>query len=232
MGRHIFLSVLGFSVLAVIIGVFVMPGKTPRAVHLPWQITVTEEGNLRVLGVELGRTTLGGAELAFGEPAEVSLFSEEGERMVEAYFDQVDISGLRAKIVVVIPLSDEVVEAMYERGVRVANMGGGRRKVTLADADLAQLKQMPIGSMTYIPRANLDAELVSRRFGEPAERIGEPEGKTVHWLYPEKGLDIALNPEETEVLQYVRPEEFARISAPLKALAKEGQDDSGELTEE
>lgn len=232
MGRHIFLSVLGFSVLAVIIGVFVMPGKAPKTVELPWQITVTEDGNLRVLGVELGRTTLAEAEVAFNEPAEVSLFVEQSERVVEAYFDRVDISGLRAKIVVVMPLSNEEVAAMYERGVRVANMGGGRRKVTLADADLAQLKQMPIGSMTYIPRANLDAELVSKRFGEPAQRISEPEGNTVHWLYPQKGLDIALNPEEKEVLQYVRPAEFERISAPLKALSEEKRNESGELAGE
>ena len=228
MGRHIFLTVLGFSVLAVVLGVFVLPGKAPKSVHLPWQTTVTAEGNLQVLGVELGRTTLGEAEVSFGEPAEVSLFVEDGQRVVEAYFDRIDISGIRAKIVVVMPLSSEEVAAMYERGVRVANMGGGRRKVTLADADLAQLKQMPIGSMTYIPRANLDAELLSRRFGEPAERIREPEGQTVHWLYPEKGLDIALNPEEKEVLQYVRPAEFARIAAPLKALAEEGKGDTGE----
>jgi hypothetical protein len=217
MGRHVFLSVLGFSILAVVIGVFVLPGKEPRDVRLPWQISVTPEGGLRVLGVELGRTTLGGAELAFSEPAEVSLFVQEGgERVVEAYFDSVDISGIRARIVVVMALDKEQIEGMYERGVRVANMGGGRRKVTLADEDLMQLKQLPIGSMTYIPRANLDAALVKKRFGEPVERIAEPGGNTEHWLYPEKGLDIALNPEEKEVLQYVRPEHFELISAPLK----------------
>ncbi len=224
MGRHVFLSVLGFSVLAVLIGVFVLPGKETRDVRLPWQIHLTADGGSRVLGVELGRTTLGEAELAFNEPAEVSLFvHESGQRVVEAYFDRVDISGIRAKIVVVMDVTGSQLAGMYERGVRVANMGGGRRKVTLADEDLMQLKQMPVASMTYIPRANLDEALVEKRFGVPAERIAEPEGKTVHWLYPEKGLDIALNPEEKEVLQYVRPESFERIRAPLKKTVAEGE---------
>jgi hypothetical protein len=216
MGRHIFLSVLGFSILAVVIGVFVLPGKEPRDVRLPWQIEVTPDGGSRILGVELGRTSLGDAELAFNEPAEVSLFtSDDGERGVEAYFDSVDISGIRARIVVVMALEQPTLDAMYKRGVRVANMGGGRRKVTLTDEDLSSLKKMPIGSLTYIPRANLDAELLRKRFGEPAERLLEREGNVEHWLYPEKGLDIALNPEDKEVLQYVRPEHFDSIRLPL-----------------
>lgn len=216
MGRHIFLSVLAFSIIAVVVGVFVLPGKQQKDVRLPWQITITPDGDSRVLGVELGRTSLSDAELAFGEPAEVSLFArDDGSRVVEAYFDSVDISGIRARIVLVMSLDKAQIDAMYERGIRIANMGGGRRKVTLSDADMTALKSMPIGSMTYIPRANLDAELVQKRFGEPAARIAEAEGNTVHWLYPDKGLDIALNPEEKEVLQYVRPEDFERIRAPL-----------------
>lgn len=216
MSRHIFLSVLFFSLLAVGVGIFVLPGKEPRDVRLPWQITVTDGGGLQVLGVELGRTTLGEAELAFSEPSEVSLFiQEDGERVVEAYFDSVDISGIRARIVIVMALSEAQLASMYERGVRLANMGGGRRKVTLADEDMARLKQLPIGSMTYIPRASLDEKLVEARFGQPAERIAEPEGATVHWLYPDKGLDVALDPEGSEVLQYVRPGDFDRIRSPL-----------------
>lgn len=220
MGRHVFLSVLAFTIIAVVLGVFVLPGKEAQMVRLPWQISVTADGGSRVLGVELGRTSLGEAELAFGEPAEVSLFVQpNGEKVVEAFFDGVDISGIRARIVVVMALEPSQLEAMYEGGARLANMGGGRRKVTLSDEDLAQLKTLPVGSMTYIPKADLQPDVVRKRFGEPAERIAEPESKTVHWLYPEKGLDVAINPDEDEVLQYVRPDQFKRISQPLKQAA-------------
>lgn len=217
MGKNTFLSVLLVTVLAVGIGVFVLPGKQPGVAHLPWQISVTPEGDLSVLGVVVGRTTLGGAEHAFKEPAEVSLFAKEsGTKVVEAYFDSVDISGLRARIVVVMSVDEATLKGMFDRGVRMANMGGGRHKVTLADEDLQLLKTLPIASLTYIPKINLTAEMVKSRFGEPDERIAESDGKVVHWLYPEKGLDLALDSEGKEVLQYVRPSSFEQIRAPLR----------------
>jgi hypothetical protein len=216
MGRYTFVSVLLFTVLAVAVGVFVLPGKKAEDVHLPWQMSVTPDGNLRVLGVEVGASTLNEAEHAFKEPAEVSLFvKDSGEKAVEAYFNSVDISGLRARIVIVMDVDNATMQGMFERGVRVANMGGGRHKATLSDEDLSRLKQMPIASLTYIPKIDLNAELVQQRFGQPAERIAEPEGKVEHWLYPEKGLDIALDEEGDEVLQYVPPRDFDQISVPL-----------------
>jgi hypothetical protein len=216
MFRHTSLVVLVFSIAAVLIGIYVLPGKQPQVVHFPWQIETMDDGATRVFGLTLGHTTLSETERAFGEPAEVSLFvPQKGQRVVEAYFDSVDISGLRARVVIVMDIPREDIEAMYNRGARVANMGGGQRKVTLSDEDMARLQQMPIGSLTYIPRINLDAELISRRFGEPAERIAEPEGRVEHWLYPEKGLDIALDAEGKEVLQYVLPARFDAVRQPL-----------------
>jgi len=227
MGRHTFLSVLFFTVFAVAVGVFVLPGKKPENVHLPWQVSVTPKGNLSVLGVVVGKTTLGEAERAFKEPAEVSLFAHEnGNKVVEAYFDSVDISGLRARIVVVVALDKPTLEEMFNQGARLANMGGGRHKVTLADKDLARVKKTPIVSLTYIPRINLSEEMVKSRFGEPAERIAEPEGQVVHWLYPGKGLDLALDSEGKEVLQYVPPADFEQIRNPLLEAAKSGSGDA------
>jgi len=221
MFRNIPFLVLLFSIVAIIVGVYVLPGKEQKAVNLPWQVEITQDGASSVFGMTLGKTTLAEAEKELAEPAEVSLFvPAEGQKVIEAYFDSVDISGLRARIVIVMQVSQEEIEAMFNRGARVANMGGGRRKVTLSDQDMEYLHQMPIGSLTYIPRVNLDAELVSARFGKPAERIAEPNGKVVHWLYPDKGLDIALDAEGKEVLQYVRPADFALIREPLKKAEK------------
>lgn len=224
MFRNIPFLVLLFSIVAIIVGIYVLPGKEQRPVNLPWQIVITEDGASHVFGLTLGKTTLDEAEKAMAEPAEVSLFvPAEGKKVIEAYFDSVDISGLRARIVIVMQVSAEEIEAMFNRGARVANMGGGRRKVTLSDGDMELLRHMPIGSLTYIPRTNLDAELVKARFGEPAERIAEKGGKVVHWLYPDKGLDVALDAEGKEVLQYVRPADFALISEPLRKAQKVDQ---------
>ncbi len=221
MGRHVFLSVLAFTLVAVVAGIFLFPGKEQRRTQLPWQISQSATGNLQVFELELGRTTLGETEQTLREPAVVSLFAhEDGSKVVEAYFDSVDMSGLRARVVVVVALSEEELKAMYANGVRVAGMGGGRQKVTVSEADLARLKQTPIASLTYLPRANLDAGLITARFGEPAERIKEKEGVIEHWLYPEKGLDIALDAEGKEVFQYVQPRDFEKLRAPLLAQAE------------
>lgn len=219
MERYTFLSVLIATLLLVAIAIFVLPGQQAEGpVHLPWQVERLN-GTTRVFGITLGQTTVAQAEIAIGEPAEVSLFrSREGEIDVEAYFDQATISGLKAKLVAAVALSDEQKAAMYDRGVRVATLGSGTRKVTLSEEDLAEVRRTAIGTLTYIPQINLEPELIAQRFGEPARRVPDPRSETaVHWLYPELGLDIALSDEEKEVLQYVPPAEFGRLVAPLEA---------------
>lgn len=225
MGRHTFLKILFFTIGAVIVGVFFVPGKQgPQLVHLPWQAQQTANGGLQVFGLELGKTSLGEAELLLAEPVVVSLFgTDSGDKVIEGYFDSVDISGLRARIVVVMALSEEEVSAIHGRGERVANIGGGRHKVTLSDNDLALVKSRPIASLTYIPKINLDAELIQGRFGQPAERIKEPEGTIEHWLYPKMGLDISLDSEGKEVLQYVMPRDFEQLRQPLLSMEATGK---------
>ena len=56
---------------------------------------------------------------------------------------------------------------------------------------------------------------MAQRFGEPLRRIQEAGGIS-HWLYPDKGLDIAINPDGKEVLQYINPADFSRIIEPLQ----------------
>ncbi len=216
MERFIFLGVLGFSLVAVFIAVFLIPGRPVTAVHLPWQIEISADGNTQVFGLEIGKSSLADVAHVFQAQPEVSLFEQkDGERVIEAYFDNVDISGLRARVVLVMAVSAEQLDGMYQRGERLANMGGGRHKVTLASADMETLRQMSFSSLSYIPKHNLDEKLVMTRFGEPAERITESDGKVVHWLYPDKGLDVALNPDAKEVLQYVPPSQFERVRRPL-----------------
>jgi hypothetical protein len=216
MDRYTFLSVLAVTLVALALAIFI-PGKeveVPRS--MPWQVEQTEGGSTRVFGIELGSTTLAEVEAIIKEEAEVSLFArDEGRRVVEAYFDNVDFRGLRARMVLVMALEPEEVDGMFERGVRIANMGGGSRKVTLSDEDLRLVGDTPVGVITYIPRSNLDAETIERRFGTPAQRIKEKDGVIEHWLYPEKGLDIALDTDGKEVLQYVTPERFDSLLQPL-----------------
>ncbi|WP_428624198.1 hypothetical protein [Sedimenticola sp.] len=223
MERYTFLGVLVFSLLAVVIGIFLVPGRQVEDVRLPWQVESTPSGESRVFGVEIGRSTLTEVQDVLRETAELSLFENaDGKRMVEAYFNDVDISGLRARVILVMVVDEEQLAGMYQRGERLINMGAGKHRVTLAQVDTDALKQATFSSLSYIPRANLDAKLVKERFGEPVERINEGKSGVEHWLYPDKGLDIVMDPEGKEILQYVRPAMFELVRHSLQEQATAG----------
>ena len=150
------------------------------------------------------------------------LKKREGEisngKLPGIYFDKVILGGLSAQFVLVMALSQEQQMAMYQRGARVSNLGDGKKKVTLTGEDLHTVFATPIASLAYLTRTRLDDELLLKRFGEPAQRIRESENNTTHWLYPELGLDVALNDEGRAVLQYVSPKDFSGLMEPLLKL--------------
>ena len=69
--------------------------------------------------------------------------------------------------------------------------------------------------MTYLPSINLQADLIEKRFGQPANKITDAVGGAEHWLYPDTGVDIALHAEQKEVIQYVMPADFNKLQQPL-----------------
>ncbi|MCW9025644.1 MAG: hypothetical protein OQK73_13300 [Gammaproteobacteria bacterium] len=220
MERKIFLNVLVISLLAVAIAIF-FPAEQEEVTHrdqsLPWQITPTSNGSIKVFNLTLGQSTIADAVQRLNEVSEVSLFvSPQGKHVVEVYFNQTRLAGLRAKIVLTAAISDSDLQAMFNRGTRISTLGDGSRKVTLHPDDLERTKQSAISVITYLPKAKLDEELLRARFGEPTRRIQEKGRQTIHWLYPQQGLDIALDTEEGKaVFQYLPPLNFDQVINPL-----------------
>jgi hypothetical protein len=221
-------NIIGVVVITIIILAIALsiPGREhERRTDLPWLITPTESGLINVFGITIGHSTLKQVESKFQEPAEVSMFERgsDGLRVVEAYFDRILLAGINAQVVVVIDVPANELEEFYKSGTRIAKMGDGGRKITLSNADLELLYQMPIRSMTYIPKAKLDAALLTQRFGEPERKVSEVDAAVIHWLYPEKGLDIVLNESGKAVFQYLPPKYFSEIEQPLKRLVETGR---------
>lgn len=224
MGRYTFLSVLAFTLVILALAILLPSGRESPAVHTdyPWYVTVDSEGFSQVFGLSVGRTTVRQAAERIREPAEVSMFvAADGKQAVEVYFDRVSIGEIYAKVVLGVALDEATLKGMFERGVRISSLGGSVRKVELHPDDLMRVNDSVISSLTYLPSANLDAEVIRKRFGEPARRLKERESGLVHWLYPNIGLDLAVNDEGKEVLLYVKPSEFARVTAPLQDKAEE-----------
>lgn len=212
-----FLKVLGFSLLAVIAGVLLTVFMEPPAsIGYPWQIEKQADGTTTVFQINLGHTTLGEAEKLLNETATLTLFyPQQGNAVIEAYFNELFIGGLKSKMVLTFELEPQDVNAMYERGIRISTLGSGTRKVTLHSDDELQMRSMAVTGMTYLPSINLQAELIEKRFGQPASKVSDDVGGAEHWLYPDSGVDIALHAEQKEVIQYVIPSDFDKLQLPL-----------------
>lgn len=172
---------------------------------------------LHVLGVTLGETTLGEAEFKFKAGGDVTLFqSSAGEYAIEAYFQRIYLSGIRADLVATLDVDQTTAGEMFDRGRRISRNSSGGKKVALSSEDLERLKQVKISHITYLPATDLEEELIISRFGEPVERMQEQDSEITHWLYPNKGLDIAVNPDGKEIFQYITPARFELITKPLR----------------
>lgn len=184
---------------------------------LPWQIEVLPDGNSKVSGLTLGVDTLADARTRFGRDVQVAVVAAPGEiGNAEAFFYSVTFGAVSGKAVVTADIAPEQIESMRQRATKVDYMESSTKKWTLAPEDLTAVYAAPIRTLTFIPAINLDEHVVLERFGKPAEKIRASE-YLEHFLYPERGLDLILDSEGKEVLQYVPPKRFAELRAPLLA---------------
>jgi hypothetical protein len=207
----------GIAIAALLImGVaFFQRDKPVENSDLPWHIGHPTADSIRVFGITLGQTSTDEAEQYFKEEAKPILFkSDSGKLSVEVFFEQVNLAGLKARIVVSIKAPDSELQAMFDRGLRV-NVTGSGKEITLTPEDAAKIFMMPISSLTYMPLVRLEVAVLTKRFGQPELRIRENKSGVVHWLYPQNGLDIALGENEKPLLQYVSPGDFDKLLQPL-----------------
>jgi hypothetical protein len=176
-----------------------------------------EDGGSRVFGISLGQTTFGEAAAALGPRYDVALFGlPEQVPSLEAFYSEVSLSGFAGKLILTLALPEHTLQAIRDRspGNRVLSEGRERRW-KVANEDLAAVRGAAVVAIGYIPMVNLEEDVVLSRFGEPSRRLVASDGG-VHWLYPDQGLDLTLDPEGRELLQYVAPREFDRLIAPLE----------------
>ena len=215
------LYLIAFVIAALVLQFFLpSPGKVegvdPNA-NLPWQITLDGQGGSQVFGLKPGVSTLAEVKQRLGHEVEVAIIAEPNETgTLEAYYAQAALGFVLAKVVVTVDLSPEAITAMRERALRAKHMESTTRKITLHPDDLAQADKLPIKAISVIPSSNLDAATVVQRFGEPGERIVVSEKRT-HLLYPKSGLDVVVDVDGKELLQYVAPRDFAYLREPLLA---------------
>ena len=220
---------LFFAALAVIIAILFAPmllspspdNQTGEPVSgLPWQIEVLADGQSRVLDLTLGTSTLEDARVRFGEGELAIVAAPDEAGSLELYFDTVTAGAVTGKLLVTADVAADTLAAMRKRTTKTEYMeSGATKKSTLAEQDVAPALAAPIRSLAFIPSINLDETMIVQRFGEPASRHRTSE-QIEHLLYPERGLDILLDSDKKELLQYVAPRDFVSLSEPLKSREK------------
>lgn len=216
------LSLIAFVIAALVVP-FLIPGlgkqdgADPNR-DLPWQIDIDGQGGSTVFGLRPGSSTLDDVRRKFGDEIEVAIVAEPEEvGNLEAYYAQVPLGFVLARVIVTVDLSADAVTEMRARALKAKHMESTTRKITLHPDDLVAAGKLPIRAISVIPTVNLDEETVIQRFGPPGERLQVAE-KRVHLLYPKVGLDVVVDGDGKELLQYVDPRQFAALREPLEAM--------------
>lgn len=191
----------------------------PSSTLLPWQVTVQPDGSSEALGLKLGTGTLADARQRFGLDMQIAIIAAPGEDgALEAFVDPAQAGFIAGKLVITAALpasAGATLRSLRERALKSEFMESTTRKYTLRTEDEALALQARIVALSFIPQASLDADIILARFGTPAARLRSNE-RQEHFLYPDKGLDVILDTEGKELLQYVAPRDFERLRAPLQ----------------
>ncbi len=190
-----------------------------RVTNLPWQITVVDEHTLHVLELDVGKSTLGDAVKILKSEYNMAWFENQDNSIsLEAYFIRVSMSGLRAKVLLELNTDDLEIAYLLKNSGKPEIQSS--RTIKYPVDDLAEaFSQRVIKSLTYIPKANVDAELLKSKFGA-AEEVMPLNDNTVFWLYPSKGLVISISKKGKEIMQYVPLADFQRLRNSIEATIK------------
>jgi hypothetical protein len=216
-----FLALLGITLITLGLTFFNRneQGSNEPVTGLPWQIDILPGGDTRVLGITLGQTTLGEVIEQLGNDMDLAIIAAPHETgTLEAYFSHYSAGPITGKLILMLDIAPDVLAPMLKRGFQ----GGGTRRYHLHPDDLQAAYRAPVKVINFLPSFNLDEEIAQARFGTPAEII-QVRAEQKHLLYPDKGLDLILNEDGKEILQYLPPGEFSAHRAQIQQLPSAGE---------
>jgi len=221
-------AILTLVVVAILLPVFFMPDPgdlAARQQQLPWVIEKQADGNTRVMGLTLKVSTLNDAKAAYGPDMAVAIVNAPNEPgTLEAYVASAQAGFVTGKLILTASTDAQMIDGMRERAVKTEYMESTTRKATLSASDLATAMQLPIRAISFIPSVNLDREAIVERFGQPTRETRSNDHQT-HLLYPDKGVDVILDTQGKELIQYVAPEDFDHLAAPLETASTQEKAD-------
>jgi hypothetical protein len=210
--RFIWLTVLLVVTGLTACGNDTQDGSTP-VTGFPWQIERLPNGTTRVFGIVPGQTTLGVAMARLGDDNALAIIAAPGETgSLEVYYSHYTAGLIEGKLILVADIEPDTLASLQMR----ARREGGTHRLLLDEGDLPAARRAAVRAITFMPTFDLDEEIARARFGIPAEVL-PVSAQEQHLLYPELGLDLVLNADGKDVLQYLSPDDFATHCAQLHA---------------
>jgi hypothetical protein len=193
-------------------------GKDQRIVKdLPWIIQTDTQGGSRVLGLNIGKSTVRQAADKFASEVEIGVFLDPDKTLsLEAYFDRVTLSGLLARVALELEAEQQELHEMALQSIEKKAMPSNAWQFRLPNEVKEQLMSRRFISLSYMPKVSIESDILRKRFGEPGSVI-EVDDANQLWLYPEKGLVINVMKDGKPLFQYVRPDEFQRLKQAVSS---------------
>jgi len=139
----------------------------------------------------------------YGKDVEVKIFSDANEenKSIEAYFPVMYIGSIKAALALKIDLTPEELEHAYNEGKSIARTPTGNKEIKLYNATIVKYFDHPLTSITLLPRKHLPEVAIQKRFGDPDHKEIQSDN-LAHWFFYQKGLEIILDNDGPEALQY------------------------------
>jgi hypothetical protein len=190
--------------------------KAPDHPFLPWDIKVFPDGTSAVFGVHLGKDSLLEFKRVYDQKADLAIFVDPDKKAsLEAYFGTMNVGALTASVAIVAKTDPkELNEWIANNHAKPDPTPSGAWKYPMTDEHIRKAQYFPIESITYRPAAKYTTDLIDRHFGKP-EEIRNTKGSTQYWLYPKKGLLIAVNSDGKDLFQYISPKDFGILASTI-----------------
>lgn len=214
--KKFLLWLLGIIVIALAVPFFYHPeGVHQKGPGMPWEVAVQPDGSSQVFGLTVGKTTIAEAAAKLREQPQMAIVASPGhDGVLEAYFEAVNLGIITGKLLLTGDLPHATLLEMKRRATKEVPLATGAHRFDLTQADWQAVHDAPISSITLILNVSLDEAAILNRFGRPGEQH-QTADKTTHFLYPERGIDVAMSEKGKVLVQYILPAQFARLRDPL-----------------
>jgi hypothetical protein len=206
------------SLLALTLGMTGCDSSPQHPEDLPWQVTLSPEGNPQVFHLDVGTATLKDVIERFHSFPEMAVFAHEsGKRTLEAYFGTQRLGLFEAKIIAEMQADSPMLDKFQQENTKREGMASGQWKYTLSEGNIKVTDSLRMDKLIYMPVIDYDPDIVMARFGVPDERLPSTQESVEYWFYPAKGLAILMNSDGKEVFYYATKQHFAALKQGLLA---------------